>query len=305
MNTPPNEAAPSNGVAIAPAPPPTDGRAISVFSSADNFVAGQRMARALSESSLVPEAYRGNLPNVLIALELASRIGASALMVMQSLDIVHGRPSWRASFLIATVNSSGKFTPLRFRWQGTEGTDSWGCRAVAKDKDGGEECVGPLITIALAKGEGWVQRKGSKWQTLPELMLCYRAAAFWCRLFAPELSLGMRTAEEAQDMPAVDTVGYEVRQVPPATSAADLEAKLRAEAPKGGPATSPATAAAPAPAKPASIPPPADTAQPGETCPFCSLPILDARVEIEGSDGELVAKHEDCNRFSNRSLKPR
>ena len=98
-------------------------RTLSAFASEDNFAAGQRMARALAASTLVPAAYQGNIPNVLIAMELANRIGASVLMVMQSLDIIHGRPSWRAMFLIATVNACGRFTPIRFRWQGTEGKD--------------------------------------------------------------------------------------------------------------------------------------------------------------------------------------
>ncbi len=119
---------------------------------------------------------------------------------MQNIDIIHGRPSWRATFLIATVNACGRFSPLRFRFQGTEGKSDWGCRAVAKDRETGEECVGTLITIALASAEGWTSKNGSKWKTMPEQMLCYRAAAFWTRVYAPELSLGMQTGDEVQDI---------------------------------------------------------------------------------------------------------
>lgn len=194
---------------LVPSPPRDDepfsnepSRALSAFSSEANYLASVRMAKALSQSSLVPAAYQGtgNIPNVLIAMELANRIGASVFMVMQNLDIIHGRPSWRAQFLIATVNSSGRFTPLRFRWQGSAGSDDWGCRATAKDRSDGEPCIGPLITIAVAKAEGWMGKSGSKWKTLPELMMMYRAAAFWTRTYAPELSLGMHTAEEAADI---------------------------------------------------------------------------------------------------------
>lgn len=180
---------------------------IAAFSSQGAFEAAQRMAKALASSSLVPEAYRNNLPNVLIAMELASRIGVSVFAAMQNLDIIHGRPSWRAQFLIATVNGSGRFTPIRYRWEGKAGTDSWGCRAVAKDRETGEECVGALITVALAKTEGWASKNGSKWKTMPEQMLMYRAAAFWTRIYAPELSLGMQTAEEVIDTSA-EPVSY-------------------------------------------------------------------------------------------------
>lgn len=173
---------------------------IAAFSSQGAFEAAQRMAKALASSSLVPEAYRNNLPNVLIAMELASRIGVSVFATMQNLDIIHGRPSWRSQFLIATVNGSGRFTPLRFRWEDKPGTDAWGCRAVAKERESGEECVGALITIGLAKSEGWYSRNGSKWKTMPEQILMYRAASFWTRIFAPEMSLGMQTAEEIADV---------------------------------------------------------------------------------------------------------
>jgi len=179
------------------------GSPIAAFASEEKFNTANRMAKALAHSSLVPEAYRGNVANCLIAMEIASRVGASVFAVMQNLDIIHGNPSWRAKFLIATVNACGRFSPIRFRFSGTEGTESWGCRAVAKDVETGEECLGPLVTMAIAKAEGWSTKSGSKWRTLPELMLCYRAAAFWTRLYAPELSLGMNTAEEAQDMRAV------------------------------------------------------------------------------------------------------
>jgi len=175
-------------------------KSISAFSSQSNFVAAQRMARALAESSLVPVAYQNNIPNVLIAIELSARVAASVFAVMQNLDIIHGTPSWRAKFLIATVNACGRFTSLRWRFVGVEGTDSWGCRAVAKEIATGEECLGPLVTIAMAKSEGWATKSGSKWKTMPELMLCYRSAAFWTRLFAPELSLGMSTSDEMSDI---------------------------------------------------------------------------------------------------------
>jgi hypothetical protein len=177
------------------------------------------MARALAASSLVPKDFQNNIANCIIALEIASRIGCSAFAAMQNLAIVHGRPSWSSTFLIATVNASGKFTPLRFRWQGKEGADDWGCRAYAKDRDTGEECVGSLITMKMAKAEGWATRNGSKYLTMPEQMLAYRAAAFWTRLYSPELSLGIQTREEV-----IDTVGYEVPDAPAALVPGDVKA---------------------------------------------------------------------------------
>jgi hypothetical protein len=184
----------------------------------------QRQAKAFAESTLVPQAYQRNIPNVLIAMEMAERCGASVMMVMQNLDIIHGTPGWRAKFLIATVNASGRFTPLRFRWQGTESADDWGCRCYAKDVANGEECIGALISMRMAKEEGWSTRQGTKWKTMPEQMLMYRAAAFWTRVYAPELSLGMQTAEELGDMTGA-TIIEAPRAIMPGDSRA-LEAEL-------------------------------------------------------------------------------
>ncbi len=194
---------------------------LSAFSSENAFVSVQRMAKALASSTLVPDAYRGeaNLGNCIIALELSQRIGASVMAVMQSMVPIHGKPTWSAAFLIATVNSCGRFSPMRFRWVGKEGADDWGCRAYAVEREGNLELVGALVTIAMAKAEGWYTKNGSKWKTMPEQMLQYRAAAFWTRAYAPEIALGMHTAEEIHDTPeaqqVVKPVVMDVTPTPP------------------------------------------------------------------------------------------
>lgn len=164
------------------------------------FDHAQRVALMLSKSSLIPKDYLGNVPNTMIALEMANRIGASPLMVMQNLYIVHGKPSWSSTFIIAALNSSKKFSPVRFE-MGGEG-DEYGCYAWAYDASNNEKLLGPKITMKMAKLEGWVDKNGSKWKTMPELMLRYRAAAFFGRLYAPEIMMGMQTMEEVIDISA-------------------------------------------------------------------------------------------------------
>lgn len=169
------------------------------FTDLQGFELMQRACKALSASTLVPKEYQGNIANCLVALEMAQRIGASPLMVMQNLYIVHGRPGWSSKFLIASFNQCGRFSAVRFEWQGKRGDDDWGCRAWATEKATGERIEGPLITIGLAKKEGWHGKSGSKWQTIPELMLMYRAAGWMINTHAPEISMGLNTAEELGD----------------------------------------------------------------------------------------------------------
>lgn len=176
---------------------PDQQESLSVFSDATTFEHGQRVAKMLSSSSLVPEQYRGNIQNTLIALEMANRIGASPLMVMQNLYVIQGKPSWSSSFIIAALNSCKRFSPLRFEMDGTG--DEYGCRAWAYELGTNEKLQGPKITYAMAKAEGWFTKPGSKWKTMPELMLRYRAAAFFGRLYAPDVLMGMHTMEEVQE----------------------------------------------------------------------------------------------------------
>lgn len=177
----------------------THHRPPSVFSGEHAFEAAQRMAKALVASSLVPKEYQGNqgIPNAMIALEMSQRIGASPLAVMQNMHVIHGRPSWSSTFIIASLNSCGRFSPIRFEMTGTG--DNQTCTAWATDHTG-EKLTGPPVSIKMAKDEGWFQKNGSKWKTMPELMLRYRAAAFFGRLYAPDILMGMHAEDELQDM---------------------------------------------------------------------------------------------------------
>lgn len=196
------------------------------------FEVMQRMAKMYTESTIIPDAYKGNIGNCVIALDMATRMGANPLMVMQNLYVVNGNPSWSSKFLIATINMSGKYSSLRYRkrnlgkvgkvkyndieWKtdptgksrktivvkefdGTE-IDNIECVAYATELSTGEILESDPITIDTAIKEGWYTKSGSKWVTMPSLMLTYRAAAFWQRMYCPEISMGFITKEEADDI---------------------------------------------------------------------------------------------------------
>lgn len=168
------------------------------FSDSASFEHAQRVAKMLSSSNLIPKDYQGNIQNTMIALEMANRIGASPLMVMQNLYIVHGKPSWSSSFIIAAINNCKRFSPLRFNVSG-EGKDLK-CQAWAYDLNTNDKLEGPTISMEMAQKEGWSTKSGSKWQTMPELMIRYRSAAFFGRLYAPDILMGMHTEDEVYDM---------------------------------------------------------------------------------------------------------
>ena len=201
----------------------------------------QRAAKMFANSDLVPDMYKiggktQNAPekaiaNCVIAMNMASRMNADVLMIMQNLVIIYGRPSWSSTFLISSVNSCGRFEPLKYKftnkgklgkvdyteyeWNGKskaaviktfDGSkiDNIECVAWTREKGSEEVLESSPISIEMAIKEGWYLKAGSKWQTMEKQMLMYRSASFWTRAYAPEISMGMHTVEESQDMNTVD-----------------------------------------------------------------------------------------------------
>ena len=196
---------------------------VGVFNSIDSFQNAQRIAKALSTSNIIPENYRGdgNVGNILVALEMANRMNASPISVMQNLDIIQGKPSWASSFVIAMINSCGKFSTLKFEYKDfgeqeicyqtyDKYTKNYSdkkrkihnksCRAYAIDLKSNEKVYSPEVTIEMAVKDGWFDKSGSKWKTIPDLMLSYRAATFFGRLYAPEILQGLHTEDENKDI---------------------------------------------------------------------------------------------------------
>ena len=104
------------------------------YQAQKTFEIQQRMANMYVQSTIVPQAYRGNIGNCVIAIDMAQRMQANPLMVMQNLYVVNGNPAWSSKFLISCINMSGRFTPLRYQFIGKRGTQQYGCRAYAYEK---------------------------------------------------------------------------------------------------------------------------------------------------------------------------
>lgn len=189
----------------------------SVYSSIQSFESAQRIAASLAESTIVPMMYRGKagLGNCMVALEIANRMGMSPFQVMQNLDVIHGRPSWRSQFIIGLIQGCGRFKGFTYN----EAADS--CQCFASIKTTGEQVSGPKITLDMAKREGWT--KNTKWSTMPQTMLRYRAASAFGRFHIPDLILGIQSVEENEVIEAEVTVAPE-----PAESKLDQVTKILA-----------------------------------------------------------------------------
>lgn len=171
---------------------------LGIFGTSDNFTMAFQMAKALASSTIVPRDYQNNASNCLIAIEQAQRLGVSPMMVMQNLYVIQGRPSWSSKFLIAAINNSGKFDmELQFDEKNDAEGKPYSC--LCWTQKNGRRVEGMEVNMDMAKAEGWLSKNGSKWRTMPKLMLRYRAASFFSSLNCPELTLGLYTQEEATD----------------------------------------------------------------------------------------------------------
>ena len=163
-----------------------------------------KMATVISKTSIVPQAYKENAGNCLIAIDIANRMGLSPIMVMQNSQVVQGNFTWKGSACKGLIDNCGRFTKTKYVFVGEEGTDSWGCYLQAEDKQTGEVVKGATVTIKMARDEGWLNKTGSKWKTMPEIMMQYRSATFFARAYCPQALMGFYTTDEMVDIGKAD-----------------------------------------------------------------------------------------------------
>lgn len=209
-------------------------RQLSVYSDVNLYNNALKMAESLAKSDLIPDNYKGKPESCLIAIDVARQIGSrSPLFVMQNLFVVKGKPSWSGQYCDAIVRANFKKVKVDLSGEG----DERGCKVTAYDEND-NFCEGTRITIKMAKQEGWFSKTGSKWQTMPDLMLQYRAFAFFARIHCPDKLLGIHDEfenvditkiEQRADNPFEEVIDAEVVQEPEQTETQTTEGILVCE----------------------------------------------------------------------------
>lgn len=173
---------------------------LSPFSNTEQFQKLYDIGKMFSISQLVPQNYQNKPMDCAIAVDMANRMGVSPMMVMQNLYVVKGKPTWSGQACMSMIRGSKEFKNARPVYTGEKNTDSWGCYIRAEYSDTGEVVKGTEVTIKMAKDEGWYDKPGSKWKTIPEQMLAYRSAAFFARVYIPNALMGVYVEGEPEDV---------------------------------------------------------------------------------------------------------
>ena len=169
----------------------------SVWENKDSFNQLLRVANMLSQTSIIPQSYQNKPQDCFVAIEMANRMGVSPMVVMQNMYVVKGKPSWAGQACTMLINSCGKFKDVKHIYTGEKGKPNRGCYVTATRISDGSQVDGVEVTMQMAQSEGWTSN--SKWRNMPELMLAYRASAFFARVYCPEAMMGVQTAEEVYD----------------------------------------------------------------------------------------------------------
>jgi hypothetical protein len=193
------------------------------------FELEQRRSMALSKSAFFPDSLKGDVASAVIIYDLAQRMNISVMEVAQSIYIIYNRPSFSTNFLVARLNQSGK---IKGALQTVISADKQSAYCAAVDAVTGEKLTGMTYTMQIAKAEGLIDKKGSKWVTMPELMLRKRAQSNFINEFFPEVKFGLQTEEEvidAQVLPSKKQIGMQ-------SDTQDLNAMLQQPKQKEAPA---------------------------------------------------------------------
>lgn len=169
-----------------------------MWAGGQSFADAMRMAKVLSAAPMVPQNYRNEPGNCLIAIDMAQRMNMPPMMIMQNLYIVNGNPGWSGQACIALINASGRFTPLKFKEH--QDGDDFSCTAYATEIESGETVYGTTVDRKMAKECGWLDKNGSFWKKMPMQMARYRSAAFFARTYCPQALMGLYTTDELYDI---------------------------------------------------------------------------------------------------------
>lgn len=164
--------------------------------------------------SILPESYRGNPANVLIAVGLGASMGLSPAESLYRIAVIKGKPTAGAELIAANVRKAGH----RLRVTGTDST----CTATVVRADD------PDFEFAVTRDLAWARQMGlasnDNYRKQPGTMLQWRAITAVARLACPEALYGVAyTADEVTDIGAVEAA--------PPSGAERVRAALHPDAP--------------------------------------------------------------------------
>lgn len=149
-------------------------------------------AQTLAQGSLVPQSYRGNPANILVAMGLGQSMGLSPAESLYRINVIQGKPTASAELIAAQVRKAGH----KLRIVKDEAAQSVTATIVRRDD--------PDYPISETRDAAWAQRMGlagkDNYKRQPMTMLTWRAITAVAREACPEALYGVAyTPDEMED----------------------------------------------------------------------------------------------------------
>jgi hypothetical protein len=156
-----------------------------------------RFANAIVETGFAPKGME-KPESVLVAIQLGAELGLTPMAALQNTAVINGRPAIYGDAALALVRASGLLTSYKEEEIGDPNTDAHGYRVTAAR---GDATTVETFTVADAKrAKLWA--KAGPWTDYPKRMLRFRARGYVLRDLFGDVLKGLRTVEEARDIPA-------------------------------------------------------------------------------------------------------
>jgi len=156
-----------------------------------------RFANAICASGFAPRGME-KPEAVLVAIQLGAELGLTPMAALQNTAVINGRPAIYGDAALALVRASGLLTSYKEEEIGEAGSDAHGYRVTASR---GDQTTVETFTLADAKRAKLIGKPGP-WSEYPKRMLRFRARGYVLRDLFGDVLKGLRTVEEARDIPA-------------------------------------------------------------------------------------------------------
>lgn len=157
-----------------------------------------RFANAIVASGFSPKGME-KPEAVLVAIQLGAEIGLTPMAALQNTAVINGRPAIYGDAALALVRSSGLLESYKEEEIGEAGSDGHGYRVTAVRK--GNQAAVETFTVSDAK-RAKLWGKAGPWSDYPKRMLRFRARGYVLRDLFGDILKGLRTVEEARDIPS-------------------------------------------------------------------------------------------------------
>jgi len=164
-----------------------------------NMTEAMEFSKMISQSGMVPGAYKGKPQDVLVAIQWGYELGLQPLQALQNIAVINGKPSVYGDAALALVKNDPRCAGVK-EWIDGEGDNKVAhCLVKRRYAEEMEETERTFSVADAKKARLW--GKQGPWTNYAERMLAMRARGFALRDAFPDALKGVITAEEAQDYP--------------------------------------------------------------------------------------------------------